>query len=164
MVAPKAPRHRIVDGIVRRLPLLIIDDDRLQRALIKGAAEKCGFCVTQAASCQEALAHLKSESFVCVTLDLKLADGDGIDIINAMADLKYAGQVIVISGMAAAQRIAARQLGRSRGIMPSLSLPKPIDLAALRIAFAQLRSQISGLPIVHGWGEAPGHAVESSMR
>jgi predicted RecB family endonuclease len=51
-----------------------------------------------------------------VTLDLMLEDGDGINVLHAMARAGLAGTVIVISGMNAARRTAARSLARSLGI------------------------------------------------
>jgi len=59
--------------------------------------------------------------------------------------------VIVVSGMNAARRIAARSYARSLGIELQ-SLPKPVDLAALRICLANLRKTAKGLPVMHIWG------------
>jgi two-component system chemotaxis response regulator CheY len=67
-----------------------------------------------------------------------------------MAEAKFAGTVVVISGMNAA-RVAARAYARSLGIEPQ-SLPKPVDLAALRICLANLRKTAMGLPVMHIWG------------
>jgi two-component system, chemotaxis family, chemotaxis protein CheY len=83
-----------------------------------------------------------------VTLDLVLGDGDGVEVLKAMADAKFAGSVIVISGMNAARRIAARSYARSLGIELQ-SLPKPVDLAALRISLANLCKTALGLPVMH---------------
>ena len=68
-----------------------------------------------------------------------------------MAGAKFAGSVIVVSGMNAARRIAARSYARSLGIELQ-SLPKPVDLAALRICLANLRKTAKGLPVMHIWG------------
>jgi two-component system chemotaxis response regulator CheY len=70
-------------------------------------------------------------------MDLVFADGDGIEVLKAMADVKFAGSVIIISATPAARRIAARSYARSLGIELQ-SLPKPVDLAALRICLANL--------------------------
>jgi two-component system chemotaxis response regulator CheY len=138
------------------LRLLVIDDDPLQRMLIAGAAEKAGYAVTQASSCAEGTALLRERTFDCMTLDLMLDDGDGTDVIRAMADARYSGPLIVISGMNSERRHASRALARSLGMDLLQSFPKPIDLAALRISLANLRSNVAGLPIVHSWGEVCG--------
>src|ERR1700681_3172272 len=117
---PDAP-----DGSARRsLQLLIVDDDAAQRMLISLAAKHAGHAVTLAQSCSEAIRHIQTAQFDCVTLDLQLEDGDGVEVLKAMADAKFAGSVIVISGMNAARRIAARSYARSLGIELQ-SLPKP---------------------------------------
>ena len=144
---PDAP-----DGGARRsLRLLIVDDDAAQRTLISLAAKHAGHAVTLAQSCSEAISQIRSAQFDCVTLDLQLEDGDGVEVLKAMANAKFAGSVIVISGMNAARRIAARSYARSLGIELQ-SLPKPVDLAALRICLANLCKTTMGLPVMHTWG------------
>jgi two-component system chemotaxis response regulator CheY len=143
---PDAP-----DGARRSLQLLIVDDDAAQRMLIALAAKHAGHAVTTAQSCSEAIRQIQTAPFDCVTLDLQLEDGDGVEVLQAMASAKFAGSVIVISGMNAARRIAARSYARSLGIELQ-SLPKPVDLAALRICLANLCKTTMGLPVMHIWG------------
>jgi two-component system chemotaxis response regulator CheY len=133
------------------LQLLIVDDDAVQRMLIAAAAKQAGHAVTLAQSCSEAITQIQAARFDRVTLDLMLGDGDGVEVLKAMAVAKFAGSVIVISGMNAARRIAARSYARSLGIELQ-SLPKPADLAALRICFANLSKTAKGLPVMHIWG------------
>jgi two-component system, chemotaxis family, chemotaxis protein CheY len=135
----------------RSLQLLVVDDDATQRMLISSAARQAGHAVTMAKSCAEAIQQLRIAQFDCVTLDLMLGDGDGVEVLHAMAAEKFAGSVIVISGMNAARRIAARGHARSLGIELQ-SLPKPVDLAALRICLANLCKTAMGLPVMHTWG------------
>jgi two-component system chemotaxis response regulator CheY len=150
------------DRVLGLLSLLVIEDDPVQRMLIAGAAEKAGYAVTQASSCAEGISLLRTRSFCCVTLDLMLEDGDGSDVLRAMAEASYRGPVIVISGMGAGRRSASRLLARSLGMELLHSFPKPIDLAALRISLANLRSTVAGLPIVHSWGEVVGPRFEEN--
>jgi len=147
----------------RALQLLIVDDDVSQRRLIAIAAKQAGHAVTVAQSCAEALARLGNGRFDCVTLDLMLGDGDGIQVLQAIADAKFAGSVIVISGMDAAHRSAARSYARSLGI-DLQSLPKPVDLAALRICLANLGKTAMGLPVVHTWGGVAADSVAARHR
>lgn len=140
------------DGAERRsLQLLVVDDDPVQRALISSAARQAGHSVTLAQSCSEAINQIQIAQFDCVTLDLMLDDGDGVDVLKAMAEAKFAGVVIIISGMDAPQRIAARSQARSLGIELQ-SLPKPVDLGALRVCLANLCKTAMGLPVMHTWG------------
>jgi len=146
-----APADARAGGQRRSLQLLIVDDDAAQRALISHAAKRAGHAVTLAQSCSEAIRQIQTAPFDCVTLDLMLEDGDGVEVLKAMADAKFSGAVIVISGTNAARRIAARAYARSLGIELQ-SLPKPVDLAALRICLANLCKTAMGLPVMHTWG------------
>jgi two-component system chemotaxis response regulator CheY len=157
--SPVAPADRLLG----RLSLLVIDDDALQRVLIAAAAEKAGYAVTPAQSCAEGIGCLRAQTFDCVTLDLLLEDGDGADVLKAMAKADYRGPVIVISGLSAKRRSASRLLARSLGMELLHSFPKPIDLAALRISLANLRSGLAGLPIMHSWGEVRGPRFEDKL-
>lgn len=148
------------DRLLGLLTLLVVDDDPVQRMLIAGAAEKAGYASIHAASCAEGIELIREHNFDCVTLDLMLDDGDGADVMRAMAEAKYAGPVIVISGMDSKRRQASRLLAKSLGMDLLQSFPKPIDLAALRISLANLRSTVAGLPIVHSWGEVCGPRFE----
>jgi two-component system chemotaxis response regulator CheY len=155
-----APAAAQTDKLLGLLSLLVVDDDPVQRMLIAGAAEKVGYAATHAASCAEGIALIRDKHFDCVTLDLMLDDGDGADVMREMAAAAYKGPLIVISGMNSLRRRASRDLAKSLGIDLLQSFPKPIDLAALRISLANLRSTVAGLPIVHSWGEVCGPRFE----
>ena len=144
-------RRDAPDGGERSLQLLIVDDDATQRALISVAARQAGHAVTLARSCAEAIEQVQAGRFDCVTLDLMLEDGEGVEVLRAMAAVKFAGSVIVISGTDQARRIEARSHARALGIELQ-SLPKPLDLAALRICLANLGKTAKGLPVMHIWG------------
>jgi len=139
------------NGERRALQLLVVDDDAAQRTLISLAAKQAGHAVTVVATCRDAICEIRKRRFDCITLDLMLEDGDGTEVLKAVADAKFAGSVIVISGMDAARRIAARLYARSLGV-DLQSLPKPVDLAALRIFLANLGKTAMGLPVMHTWG------------
>lgn len=147
----------------RALQLLVVDDDATQRSLIAVAAKQAGHEVTVAPSVAEAISKLRAARFDCVTLDLVLEDGDGIDVLREMAAARFAGSVIVISGMDAPRRSAARSFARSVGIELQ-SLPKPLDLAALRISLANLSKTAMGLPAIHTWGGVVSDAIVERHR
>lgn len=153
IISPSAPAQPDppVSGGRGSLQLLIVDDDGAQRMLISTAARQAGHAVTLAQSCSEAIQQIQTARFDCVTVDLMLGDGDGTGVLLALAEAKFTGAVIVISGMNAERRIAARAYARSLG-MELQSFPKPVDLAALRICFANLCKTTKGLPVMHTWG------------
>lgn len=133
--------------------ILVVDDDPLQRTLITRAAENAGYVAIAASSCAEAIELLRREPFSCMTLDLTLEDGDGFDIMEQMSTAACQVPVIVISGMGSLWRRASRAKARELGVDVLQSFHKPVDLAALRISLANLRSANAGLPNVHWLGE-----------
>lgn len=151
------------DADRRGLQLLIVDDDASQQTLISVAAKQAGHAVTMVATCASAIDEIRNKRFDCVTLDLSLEDGDGTDVLKAIAEAKFTGSVVVISGMDSTRRSAARLYARSLGI-DLHSLPKPIDLAALRIFLANLAKTTLGLPVVHTWGGVAADRVAAKHR
>jgi two-component system, chemotaxis family, chemotaxis protein CheY len=146
---------------VRHPPrLLVVDDDLFQQDLLGRAARLAGFDVLVASSCSQAVRLLHSTSLDCVILDLKLEDGDGIDICREMVAAKYCGALIIVSGTEGTRRSAARAYARSVGI-EAQGLPKPVDVSSLRVCLANLGKELQGLPAIHAWGgAAAGQIVE----
>lgn len=154
-VNPQSARSESDTGADARRPLrlLIVDDDIVQQELLKRAAGRSKFEIVLAGSCGEAIGHLETDSFDCVILDLELADGDGAEVCSVMVRTGYSGALIIISGTDSRRRSAARTYARSLGI-EAQGLPKPVDLASLRVCLANLGKDIQGLPAIHDWGGA----------
>lgn len=140
-------------GVIEAQRLLVVEDDPVLRMLIVRAAENAGYEAAQARSCFEAIERLRLEKFSCITLDLTLEDGDGARVMRQMALVGCEVPVIVISGMDARSRSESRALAKRLDIRILQSFPKPVDLAALRISLANLRSVAAGLPNMHWLGE-----------
>lgn len=140
-------------GVLEVARLLVIEDDPVQRALIVRAAENTGYRTVAVESCRAAIEQLKANRFDCLTLDLTLEDGDGFDIMWQMANAGRRVPVMVVSGSDAQSRHTCRARMKELGIDVTQSFAKPVDLAVLRIALANLRSASAKLPNLHGMGE-----------
>ena len=139
---------------LERLSLLVVDDDPLQSSLISRAGQKAGFHVVQVHSSKDAISVLEKQSFSCITLDLLLGDGDGMEVMRKLATANYEGPVIIISGTDRSRRSESRREMKGLNLQLLQSFKKPIDLAALRISLASLRRQLVDLPPTSNWGEA----------
>lgn len=92
--------------------LLIVDDDEPFRRRLGRAMEKRGFDVTLAASVAEGVAAAKSAPPAYAVVDLRLEDGNGLDVVSAIRDQKEEARVIVLTGYGAiATAVAAVKLG-----------------------------------------------------
>jgi DNA-binding response OmpR family regulator len=117
----------------RLLPplLLVIDDDRMVGRFITHAAEECGFRASRTTSAEAFSRSLLEQMPDAVAVDLCVPGVDGIEIIRLLAEEKYQGSVIIVSGLD--QRIldAALRLGEAMGLNMAEPLAKPFRLDAL---------------------------------
>lgn len=114
--------------------ILIVDDDPVQVAIIRGVCAKLGFEASFAASYQAAVDRIASQQFDCVTIDLSLGDRDGIELLRLIAAEANVPRIIVISGCDERILNATVRMAHAAGITDAISLPKPINLSSLREA------------------------------
>jgi two-component system chemotaxis response regulator CheY len=81
------------------LRILVVDDSVVARGLIQEFAECFGHqIVAEAATLPEAVAAYQSHRPDLVTLDLSLAEGDGLAVLKALRRLDPKARILVISG------------------------------------------------------------------
>ena len=92
------------DNIIKKIAdiddksLLIVDDDNPFRERLSRAMEKKGFVVMQAESVKKAikLVRLKKPAFVVV--DLRLNDGNGLEVVKEIHNLDIKSRIIMLTG------------------------------------------------------------------
>lgn len=80
--------------------ILIIDDDEQLCRVLKSAIDKMGHRVDSASGIVEGLEKAADDSFDLVFLDVRLPDGNGLDIIKRIKMIPSNPEVIVITGYA----------------------------------------------------------------
>ena len=120
------------------LRTLVVEDEPVHRDLIARAARQAGHKVDLATSCAEAIRLLGQSDYDCVTLDLSLTDGDGLQVLAAMERAHFSGQVVVLSGASSIHRRVARLAAGSMR-MQYHGLPKPLDFSALRKLLSKVK-------------------------
>ena len=95
--------------------LLIVDDERLQRTLMRGLLHQNGYLVLEASSGQEALQILQQDQVVeVILLDILMPDMGGFEVLEQIkADARTRDiRVIMLSGVSRAEdKVRAFQLG-----------------------------------------------------
>ena len=78
--------------------LLILDDDDPLRGRLARAMEKKGFQVKEAKTVAEGLNIVKTSppSFACV--DLRLEDGNGLDVVKELSKSKKEARIVMLTG------------------------------------------------------------------
>jgi DNA-binding NtrC family response regulator len=112
--------------------LLVVDDDREYAESFIALLRRQNFNVTAVDSCNAARAQLKQNRFDAVLVDLKLPDGDGIDLVREISRISDT-EVIVITGHAS---IPSAVDALKDGALDYLT--KPIDPAKLKSTLANL--------------------------
>lgn len=91
---------RMIDPIQR---ILIVDDDRIVRAILSKLARKEGFEVLVAEQGEEALKMMRSEPPDLLITDIKMPGMDGMEVLHQAKDLDRELPVILITGHADVQ-------------------------------------------------------------
>ncbi|XDA98246.1 ActR/PrrA/RegA family redox response regulator transcription factor [Sulfitobacter sp. LCG007] len=92
--------------------LLLVDDDESFLRRLAKAMEKRGFTVEMAGSVAEgrAIANARPPAFAVV--DLRLEDGNGLDVVEVLRDRRPDARVVVLTGYGAiATAVAAVKIG-----------------------------------------------------
>ena len=78
--------------------LLIVDDDNPLRERLARAMEKKGFEVTQAESVKKGISQAKNAPPAFAIVDLRLNDGNGLEVIKEIQKFKKDSRVVMLTG------------------------------------------------------------------
>ena len=119
-----------------RRRVLVVDDEADFLATYERLLRREGFDVVTATSRAAGLAALAADMPHLVISDLRLPDGDGLDVVRAASSARHAAPVIVVTGYPSDEtRRAALVAGAT------MFLAKPFAAAAL---LAAIRSSVGG--------------------
>ena len=131
--------------MTQMMKVLVTDDEAAIRRLLRGALERGGYAVVEAADARATLAALDIDKPDAVLLDLGLPDRDGIELVPLIKARKVA-LLVVSAREATAEKIAALDLGADDYVT------KPFDsdelLARLRAALRGQLAADGGEPVV----------------
>lgn len=78
--------------------ILVVDDDTAFCVMLKTFLQKKGFEVINSFNCQEAEEQIRKQVFDIVLTDLRLPDGDGLQILKLVKETSLVTQVILMTG------------------------------------------------------------------
>ena len=78
--------------------LLLVDDDSPFRERLARAMEKKGFQVSQAEGVKKGIEAVKQECPGFAVVDLRLADGNGLEVVKEIKNLNPDSRVIMLTG------------------------------------------------------------------
>ena len=105
------------------LSLLLVDDDKPFLTRLARAMETRGFDVRIAETVAEGIAQVRRDPPNFAVVDLRLGDGSGLDVIEALHQARHDARAVVLTGYGnIATAVTAVKLGRST-ISPSRPMP-----------------------------------------
>ena len=92
--------------------LLLVDDDEPFLRRLARAMEKRGFEVTEAISVAQGKAAVAQSSPAHAVVDLRLGDGNGLDVVEMLRERRPDARIVVLTGYGAiATAVAAVKIG-----------------------------------------------------
>jgi len=104
--------------------LLIVDDDRMFLQRLGRAMESRGFDVAMAETITEGLAEVKKTPPAYAVVDMRLGDGNGLDVIEAIRARRPDAKAIVLTGYG---NIATAVTAVKMGAVDYLAKPADAD-------------------------------------
>jgi two-component system response regulator RegA len=113
--------------------LLIVDDDAPFRQRLAQAMERRGFIVSTAESMTGGIAAAADAAPAFAVVDLRLGDGSGLEVVNALRAARAGVRVVMLTGYG---NIATAVAAVKSGAVDYL--PKPADADAVEAALLQV--------------------------
>jgi two-component system, cell cycle response regulator len=112
--------------------ILLVDDEKVARALYGDYLQTAGHAVTAVGSIKDARAALDRERFDAVVTDLILPEGDGMEVLQLTKERQPSAEVIVITALDKVDpAVRAIKSGASEYLV------KPVTVEALQHALAR---------------------------
>lgn len=104
--------------------LLIVDDDHIFLKQVSRAMERRGFSVRAAATLEEAVQAARSAPPAYAVLDIKLGDGNGLDMVPVLRGLREDVRIVMLTGYG---NIAGAVSAIKEGAVDYLAKPADAD-------------------------------------
>ncbi|PYV43889.1 MAG: Fis family transcriptional regulator [Acidobacteria bacterium] len=139
--------------------LLIVDDERSLREVLQIVFKKEGYKVSVASSYQEAVAQVKAAVYDLVVSDIKMNDGNGIDLLKDIKAANPETLVVMITAYATTENaIQALKMGAVDYILKDnenfveeikITVAKSLEFSRLRQEHRLLKRQFTQQNAIH---------------
>ena len=119
--------------------VLVFDDDAAVGRLVIRIATLAGMEATAVTDADTFNERLRADLPQIVVLDLQLGRTDGVEQMRLLADLQYAGSLVLMSGYDTRVLSTVRNVGQSLGLKLEGALEKPLRVTELEQIFERLQ-------------------------
>ena len=78
--------------------LLLVDDDEIFRKRLLAAMERKGYSVVGFATVEESLLYIKNTPPKFAVIDLRLQDGNGLQIVSELSKIRQDCKIVILTG------------------------------------------------------------------
>lgn len=129
--------------------LYIAEDDAQFARYLEKVAAKSGWFVTLCSDGLELVARLELEtSAALVLIDVQMPHMDGIEVIDALLDVKHRLRLRFMSGGPLADTLAARMIANGREMLVGQTIHKPITLNKLLDIFENEKMELDKMSYI----------------
>jgi DNA-binding response OmpR family regulator len=122
--------------------LLLIDDEPALADYLANAARSCGFDPIITQRDEEFREAFIANDPEMVALDLGMPGMDGVELTRFLADQKYRGPVLIVSGFDRRVLESAFRLGETLGLNMVGPVEKPVRFAVLEELLSRLKATL----------------------
>jgi CheY-like chemotaxis protein len=122
--------------------LLLIDDEPALADFLANAAKSCGFEPVITAQDQEFRNAFIAQKPEMVALDLGMPGMDGVELTRFLAEQRYRGPVLIVSGFDRRVLESAFRLGETLGLNMVGPVEKPVRLEILEDLLGKLKASL----------------------
>jgi DNA-binding response OmpR family regulator len=120
--------------------LLLVDDEPALGDYLARAATECGFDAEVTGDDRKFREAFLGSRPEIVALDLGMPGMDGVELLRFLADERFPGPVLIVSGHDRRVLESAFRLGEALGLSMAGPLQKPVRLDELEIVLGRLRA------------------------
>lgn len=127
---------------MKRLRLLLIDDEPALAEFAASVASECGFEPILTSNNREFREALLEECPDMIALDLGMPEMDGVELLRVLAEQNCSAPVLIISGFDRRVLESAFRLGEALGLTMIGPLEKPVRAHELESVFNAMRARL----------------------
>lgn len=120
--------------------IIIVDDRDDVRNLVARVARREGYEVHDTADPGEFVSLVSDRKPDLVAIDVVMPDKDGVEVIGELAQVGFAGKLIIMSGYNGEFLTQTSRLAKAHGLDVAGVLPKPIVIDDLRAVLRQVEA------------------------
>ena len=113
--------------------ILIVDDEVVVANSLRKTFSRKGFTVEEAFSCKEAMGKVSEKSYDMVLLDMRMPDGNGLDLLPKIKALRPNMPVVIVTGFASIDTAVEAVHKGATDYMPKPFTPEEVYAVTSRV-------------------------------